>query len=313
MTASTRSATYFGLQADFADQDKARAVILPVPYQSGEKHGRNPKDAAKLAPKAVLEASRDMELFDDELWVEPYKIGIHSASALEIASADEKSEAPFDELTTALSPILAKEKFPIVVGGERPLSLGTLNACRARYDDVSVLMLGANADLCSEPGGNPYAPQATGYALYSALEKPAGEKPSVVQVGVRGVSWQEVAWMEEEQPAINIFWARTQAKWDLNEIVGSLSDNVVLSLDMSVLDPAFMPAVASPEPGGLTWYQLLDLLRLLCVRKNVIAADITGLMPLKSMSAPDYLTAKLIYKLIGYRFALDLGVSKKYL
>ena len=99
----------------------------------------------------------------------------------------------------------------------------------------------------------------------------------------------------------------------LTEIINSLSDNVLLSIDMSVLDPSIMPATNSPEPGGIGWYQLLNLLKVLCVKKNVVAADITGLTPIKGIGAPNYLTAKLIYKLIGYRFAMDLGVSKKYL
>lgn len=301
MPTTTKIENFFGLQAEYAQNDKSRAVLIAAPYENTVK-------GSKDAPKAIMDASQRMELFDDELWIEPYKIGVHTASPVKMAAVDENTETPFSELTGAVKPVVEMDKFPVIIGGERPITLGTLNACQDKYPDLSILMLGAHADLYTEAEGNPFDRSATGFTLYTNLKQPV-----IAQVGVRSVSWQEVAWMEDEQPNINIFWARTQAKWDLTEIINSLSDNVLLSIDMSVLDPSIMPATNSPEPGGIGWYQLLNLLKVLCVKKNVVAADITGLTPIKGIGAPNYLTAKLIYKLIGYRFAMDLGVSKKYL
>lgn len=301
MPTSTKVQNYFGLTAQQAENDNARAVIIPAPYETLAK-------GSKEATKAIFEASQELELFDDELWVEPYKIGIHSQSPLKIETVDNESENPFKELTDAVKSVVEMDRFPVVIGGERSISLGSVNACLDKYSNLSVLMLGGQADLRSEVDGNPYALGTSTYRLHTTLKT-----PNIVQVGTRNISWEEVAWLEKEQPDINIFWARNQAKWDLNEIVGGLSENVLVSIDMSVLDPSIMPAVHHPEPGGWSWYPLLDLLKLVCVRKNVVAAEVTGLTPIKNLTAPNYLAAHLVYKLIGYRFALDLGVSKKYL
>lgn len=301
MPTTIKLQNYFGLTAEQAQIENARALILPVSYESTVK-------GAKDGPKAVFEASQDLELFDDELWVEPYKIGIQSAPTLKVEACDEETENPFSEITSAVKPVIEGDRFPVMVGGERAITIGAVNACTDKYPNLSVLMLGARADLRSEVDGNPHARGTTGYALYTALKN-----QSITQLGVRNVSWQEVAWMEEEQPSINIFWARNQEKWDAAEILAGLSENVYLSIDLSVLDPSIMPATANAEPGGMSWYQLLQILKHLCVKRNVVGADITGLTPIKGMTAPNALTAKLLYKLIGYKFALDLGVSKKYL
>jgi agmatinase len=120
-------------------------------------------------------------------------------------------------------------------------------------------------------------------------------------------------WLENEKPNINIFWARKMNKWNFHEIVNTLSDNVYLTVDVDGLDSSIMPATGTPEPGGLSWLQLCELIKVLCIRKNVVAADIVELAPIENLHAPDFLVAKLLYKIIGYKFALELGVTKKYL
>lgn len=119
--------------------------------------------------------------------------------------------------------------------------------------------------------------------------------------------------MEEEQPNINIFWARNQDKWNFSDIIWGLSDNVYLTIDIDGLDSGIMPATGTPEPGGMTWYQLMELIKQLCIRKNVVGADVVEYAPIPGLHAPSFLCAKLLYKMIGYRFALELGVTKKYL
>ncbi len=292
---------FFGLTAQQAEKENARAVVIPVSCENKHKETRE-------GAKAILEASRNLELFDDELWVEPYKIGIHSAPALKVECPGAESEAPYAEVIEAVKPLLDMDRFGILVGSDRAISLGGVLSCLDKYPDLSVLRLGGQADLRSEVEGNPYDAAASSYQIYTSLKKPL-----MAEVGVRNISWEEVAWLEKEQPKLDIFWARNQHKLDWMDVLNSLGENVYLSIDMSVFDPSIMPAVQQPEPGGLSWYPLLQLLKLLFVRKHVVAADLTGLAPLKGLNAPNHIAAHLLYKLIGYRFALELGVSKKYL
>ena len=301
---SSSAKNYFGLSADYSGRDNSRVAIIPVPYEATTSYGKGTKEG----PKAILEASHQVELFDDELWIEPFKIGVHTTSTVKIEAVGNDSEAPFKELADVVGPLLDGDKFPIIVGGERSISLGGVKGCIEKFPNLSVLQLDAHCDLRASYEGNEYSHASAAFQIYKTLPN-----PRITQVGVRNVSWEEVAWMEEDEPQINIFWARNKAKWDYNEIINTLSDNVYLSINVNVLDSGMMPATGAPEPGGIDWYQLMDIIKQVCVRKNVVCADLTELSPIKGMSAPNFLAAKLLYKLIGYRFALDLGVTKKYL
>ncbi len=295
---------YFGLDEDYSSPENSRVAIVPVPYEATTSYG---KGTAK-APEAVLHASQQVELFDDELWVEPYKIGIQTLAPVQMAPVTLETDKPFQELRDMVSPLIEFGKFPIVIGGEHSLSLGAIAACADRFPDLSVLQIDAHADCRDSYEGNPYSHASVSFHIYKGLPNPL-----ITQVGIRNISSGEVAWMEEEKPNINIFWARQQDKWNFHEIISTLSENVYLTIDIDGLDPSIMPSTGTPEPGGMSWYQLMELVKLLCVRKNVVAADIVELAPIANLHAPDFLVAKLIYKLVGYRFALDLGVTKKYL
>jgi agmatinase len=295
---------YFGISEEYSSQENSRVAIVPVPYEHTVSYGVG----TSLAPDAILEASHQVELFDDELWIEPYKVGIHTAEPVKMEPVDGDTEDPFNELKAAITPIIEFNKFPIIIGGEHSLTLGAVKACIDRYPDLSILQIDAHADCRDSYEGNPYSHASVSYHLYKALPQPL-----ITQVGIRNISSGEVEWMEREKPRINIFWARHQDKWNFNEIINTLSDNVYLTIDIDGLDSGIMPATGTPEPGGMTWYQLMELIKQLCIKKNVVAADIVEFAPIANLHAPNFLVAKLIYKLIGYRYALDLGVSKKYL
>jgi len=301
---STKTQNYFGLSEDYSSREKSRVAIVPIPYETSTSYGKG----AKGGPKAILDASQQVELFDDELWTEPFKIGIHTMQPLELEAVTTESDNAFSTLVETVKPLVDADKFPILLGGEHSLTLGGVKSCLEKYPNLSVLQIAAHSNLRSSYEGNSHSHASVGFQVYKALPKPL-----ITQVGIRNVSWEEVAWMEEEEPNISIFWARNQSKWDIAEIINTLSEDVYLSISMDGLDSGIMPATGAPEPGGLDWYQLMEVIKTLCVRKNVVAADLTELSPLKDMHAPNFLAAKLIYKLIGYRFALDLGVTKKYL
>lgn len=305
MTTSTEEATnYFGLPEQFSSPENSRVTIVPVPYEATVSYGIG----TSKGPEAILEASQQVELFDEELWTEPYKVGIHTAEPVLMDVQNGDTAEPFVQLKQAISPLIEFGKFPIVIGGEHSLTLGAINACVDRYPDLSILQIDAHADCRDQYEGNPYSHASVSYHLYKALPQPI-----ITQVGIRNISSGEVEWMEREKPSINIFWARHQDKWNFQDIVNTLSDNVYLTIDIDGLDPSIMPTTGTPEPGGMTWYQLMELIKQLCIKKNVVAADIVEFAPVEGMHAPSFLCAKLIYKIIGYKFALDLGVSKKYL
>jgi agmatinase len=304
LMSSSNSKNYFGLSEDYSSRDNSRVAIVPVPYEATTSYGKGTKDG----PKAMLEASQQVELFDDELWIEPFKIGIHTMEAVQVEALTSESENAFSGLADSIKPLVHSDKFPILLGGEHSLTLGGVKGCLEKYPNLSVLQLAAHSNLRSSYDGNSHSHASVGFQVYKALSNPA-----MTQVGIRNISWEEVAWMEEEEPNISIFWARNQNKWDVSEIINTLSNDVYLSISVDALDCGIMPATGAPEPGGMDWYQLMEVIKLVCVRKNVVAADITELSPIKGMHAPNFLAAKLLYKLIGYRFALDLGVTKKYL
>lgn len=294
---------FLGLSAKYASSASARVHIIPCPYEHTTSYGKGTANG----PKAILEASQEVELFDDELWTEPFKVGVHTADAVAIDKVEAGESKPFQSLYEVVKPLVDNDKFPLILGGEHSLTLGAVRACAERYKDLSILQVDAHCDLRPSYDGNPFSHASIGYRLYEHLPKPL-----ITQVGIRNVSWQEARWMETESPKINIFWARMQDKWNFNEIVNTLSDNVYLTIDVDGLDSSIMPSTGTPEPGGMNWYQLMELIKHVCVRKNVVGADIVELSPIAGLHAPDFLTAKLAYKLIGYRFALELGVTKKY-
>lgn len=305
MATSTEAATrYFGIEDEYSSQENSRVAIVPVPYEATVSYGHG----TSKGPEAILTASQQVELFDDELWIEPYKVGIYTADAVHIDPVSAETINPFGQLKDAITPLIEFNKFPIILGGEHSLTLGSVKACLDKYPDLSILQIDAHADCRESYEGNPYSHASITYHLYQALPNPL-----VTQVGIRNISAGEVEWMEREKPRINIFWARHQDKWNFQEIVNTLSDNVYLTIDIDGLDAGIMPATGTPEPGGMTWYQTMELIKQLCIKKNVVAADIVEFAPIDNLHGPNFLVAKLMYKLIGYRFALELGVSKKYL
>jgi agmatinase len=305
MTTTTETATrYYGVPDEYASLENARVSIIPVPYEATVSYG----GGTSKGPEAILEASQQVELFDDELWIEPYKVGIHTSEPVEMEPVLGDNPDPFRKLRDAVAPLIEGDKFPIIIGGEHSLTLGSVKACIDKYPDLSILQIDAHADCRDQYDGNPYSHASISYHLYKALPEPL-----ITQVGIRNISSGEVEWMEQEKPRINIFWARHQDKWNFQEIVNTLSDNVYLTIDIDGLDSSIMPATGTPEPGGMTWYQLMELIKQLCIKKTVVGADVVEFAPIATNHAPTFLVAKLIYKLIGYRFALDLGVSKKYL
>jgi agmatinase len=190
---------------------------------------------------------------------------------------------------------MKRDKFPVVLGGEHSITPPVVAAVAEKHPGLSVLQRDAHADLRESYMGTPHN--------HACAMRRSLEFARVTQVGIRSMS------TEEAQAAgsldTTIFYdvsMRSDSRW-IDRVVDTLSDTVYLSIDVDGLDPAIMPATGTPEPGGLSWYEILALLRATVARKKVVACDVVELSPLPGLMAPNFLCAKLVYKILGYRFA----------
>jgi agmatinase len=271
---------------------EARAVILPVPYESTTSWG----GGTRGGPGAILSASRYVELWDQELGLDPSSVGIHTLPALSLSRAG--AEKAMAELEKAYGPILdaAEDRFVITLGGEHAISAPAIRAVAARQEErLTVLQLDAHADLRESFEGTP--------ASHASAMRRVVEVADVVGVGIRGISQEEMEFAEES-PAVSLVFADDMWADDtwMDRALEALSDPVYITFDVDFLDPSFMPSTGTPEPGGGEWYRTLRFLRRVFQERQVVACDVVELAPLPGMPAPDFLAAKLVYKLIGYRF-----------
>ena len=285
---------FAGLEDQYAAYEKARVVVLPVPLERTTTYA---KGTAK-GPCAIIEASRNMETFDEELQVETYqKLGI--ATLEEMDTEEGSLEQILANISTAVLSLLKDGKFPLVLGGEHSLTPACVSAAARKYKDLSVLQIDAHADLRETYQGNP---NSHACALRRSLEIcPA------VQVGIRSLSSEEAAAIPKL--ATKIFWAhdivtRPTQEW-AEEVARTLSPNVYLTIDLDGLDPSIMPATGTPEPGGLTWEQVTGLLRVVARQRTIVGMDVVELRPTPGLHAADFLAAKLIYRTLGYIFCQE--------
>ena len=269
--------------------EDSKAVIFPVPldrttsYVSGTRNG----------PHEILQASSHMELWDEELGVDIHSVGLFTLPEMEFPFG----ELPpvMEEIQRLASEILAHDKFLVTLGGEHSITPPLVAAAAGKYSNLSVLQIDAHADLRDHYMGTPHN--------HACAMRRSLEYARLTQVGIRSMSTEE-AEAAGSLPT-TIFYdvnMRKDPQW-IDRVVDSLTDNVYLTIDVDGLDPAIMPATGTPEPGGLSWYEALALLRATMARRTVVACDVVELSPVPGLVAPNFLCAKLIYKILGYRFA----------
>ena len=276
---------YGYLPEEYLDPENAGIVIIPVAYDGTSTWVKG----ADKGPEAIIEASANMELYDIETDSEVYKRGIFTERLIggEI-STSEMVEAVFDNVKY----YLGKGKFTIVIGGEHSVSIGSVKAHAEKYDDLTILQLDAHTDLRDEYNGSKY-----NHACVMARAK---EVCPIVQVGVRSMDIGEKDFIDSSR----IFFAKDiygKTDW-IEKVIPKLSDNIYITIDLDVFDSSIMPSTGTPEPGGLLWYDVLALLKTVSTKKNVVGFDVVELCPDDRNKAPDFLAAKLIYKLLSYKF-----------
>jgi len=277
---------FLNLPEEFRRFERAQIAILPVPYDATSTWLKG----ADRGPQALLAASAALELYDIETDAEVHRHGIFTDAPITEAGSP---EAMVEATRRRAAELLAQGKFVVTIGGEHSVSVGPVRACAARFGDLSVLQFDAHADLREEFRGSRF-----NHACVMARVR---ELCPIVQVGIRSMDVSEKA-AASGHP---VFFAQEIAGADeswMEEVVNRLSARVYVTIDLDVFDPAIVPSTGTPEPGGLPWYPALRLLRLLAGRREIVAFDIVELCPHAENKAPDFLAAKLLYKILSYRF-----------
>ena len=276
---------YGGLDNEFTAYENARIVILPVPYDGTSTWLKG----ADKGPQAILEASANMELYDIETDSEVYTQGI---ATLEAVTEDQSPEAMSDAVEKQVDAILMDKKFPVLLGGEHSVSIGSIRAFAKHYENFSVLQLDAHSDMRDNYEGSDH-----NHACVMARAK---EMATVAQVGIRSSCIEEKRNIDPDR----IFYAheiKESPTWMYN-VSEKLNDNVYITIDLDVFDPAYMPSTGTPEPDGLTYREVINFLKLINERHNIIGLDIVELCPNEMNKAPDFLASKLIYQLLSMKF-----------
>lgn len=271
--------------------DDSRVVILPVPVERTTSYGAG----TRSGPREILEASSHMELWDEETGADVHDVGIFTLPAMELPFGE--LEPLMEEVRRVAAEVLARDKFLVALGGEHSITPPLVAAAAARYPGLTVLQIDAHADLRRS-----YMGTRDNHAC--AMRRSLDYVTSLTQVGIRSMSTEEA----EAAPGLDtkIFYdfnMRQDPKW-IDRAVDTLGDGpVYITIDVDGMDPAIMPSTGTPEPGGLSWYEILALLRTTITRRNVVAGDVVELSPIPGLLAPNFLCAKLIYKMLCYKYA----------
>ena len=287
MTADHSIPFNFGdIEPPYNDPDNAKISVIPVPYDLTTTY----ISGTSTGPQAIIEASKHMELYDEELLKETYRVGLCTKQPIPVV--EEQPEEMLQLVAKTLAADISTNMLQVFLGGEHSISLAPIQELLKVYPDMSVIQLDAHADLRDTYEGTPYN--------HACIGRRISERCPLVQAGVRSLSKEE-ADFKENSPFLTISafdFKNNKSSWD--GILNALSNDVYLTLDLDVLDPAIMPSVGTPEPGGLDWYEILSFLRILSKNKRIIAFDVVELSPQPTTIAPDFLAAKLTYRIMGY-------------
>ncbi|QXP61230.1 agmatinase [Olleya sp. HaHaR_3_96] len=286
--------TYAGIPEELAKLEKAKIVLIPVPYDGTSTWQKG----ADKGPEAFLDASENMELYDLETGTEVYNQGVYLADAV---TENSSPEAMVDAVHRVTKKYIKKNKFVTIFGGEHSISIGTIRAFNEMFPSLTVLQLDAHADLRKEYEGTTCNHAC---ALYEA-----SQTTNLIQVGIRSMDAIETTVMDKEKT----YFAHEMALDDtwVDSAIDQMTDNVFITIDLDAFDPSIMPSTGTPEPGGLLWYETLEFLKQVFEEKNVVGFDIVELCPNKVDKSSDFLAAKLYYKMLSYKF-LNQGTEDDY-
>lgn len=276
---------YAQIPDEHARLDTSKIVLIPVAFDGTSTWGKG----ADKGPKAFLQASEHMELYDIETESEVYRNGIFLANELgSFSSADEM----VDIVYATTKEFVNRNKFVTLFGGEHSISIGSIRAFNECFKDLTVLHIDAHADLRQTYMGSPFN--------HACAVHEASKTTNLVQVGIRSMDAIEKTFMDEDK----VFFAHEMAadEYWMDNVIDLLGDNVFITFDLDAFDPSIMPSTGTPEPGGLLWYETLEFLKRVFEERNVVGFDIVELCPNEIDKSSDFLAAKLYYKMLSYKF-----------
>jgi len=275
------------LESEAGSPADARAVIIPFGLEASVSYG----GGTAAGPETIISASPQLEFFDEALWAEPYRqFGI---ATLETIRPELPIEAALKQLETIVSDVLAKGKFPLVLGGEHALTPGAVRPFARRYRDLAVLQFDAHADLRDGYLGEKYSHAA---AMRRVLDN---DHVSLVQAGIRAISADEIPFLEQNRRRIATFWGRDKGKWSAADIVEAIGGRpVYLTFDVDAFDASLMPATGTPEPGGFFFEEACEIIDAVAKAAPIVGADVVELAPVSGLHACDFTAAKLVYRIL---------------
>ena len=279
------------LGTDNKSNEKENVVVIPFGLEKTVSYG----EGTNKGPTEIIKASHQVELFDEDLNKEPYKsIGIKTLKPFPIKKNIIDALKQIENINKIL---LAKKKFPLILGGEHSLTPGAIRPFVKKFGKLCLLHFDAHADLRNSYNGNKFSHAS---AIRRCLDSP---NVSVVSFGIRNISSSEISFLQKNKKRIKIFWAKDKSKWNLNQLKKILRNKkVYLTFDVDGLDSSLMPATGTPEPGGLFWNETINIIKTAAQSSDIVGADINELSPIRGFDSYNFLAAKLAYKIIAYSF-----------
>lgn len=282
---------FLAIEYDVSNYKDSKIVILPAPFEATTSYGKGTIDG----PKAILDASHYVEFYDEELDRELcFEKGICTIKALNFLKRKDKSALDF--LYGNVVQLIKDNKFVVTLGGEHTISIATIKAHFDNYKNLSVLHFDAHSDLRHEYEDSKYS-----HACF--MSRVAEFTKNITQVGIRAQCIEESKFIKVNK--IRTFYAyeikdgKYGKNWD-EKVINTLKDNVYVTFDVDYLDPSIMQSTGTPEPNGFFWDETVKLFKKLGKKKNVVGFDVVELAPRRNFPFPDFLTAKLIYKMLNY-------------
>ena len=270
---------------------KEKVIVVPFGLEKTVSYGGGTRNG----PKEIIKASHQVELYDEELNCEPFKkIGIKTLKPFKIEKNVKKALSVMSKIN---QDILEKKLFPMTLGGEHSITPGCIAPFTKKFKNICLLHFDAHADLRDSYNGEKFSHAS---AIRRCLDYP---NVSVISFGIRNISKEEIPFLKRNSKRIKIFWAKDKSKWDLNKFKRLIKNkNVYITFDVDGLDSGIMPATGTPEPGGLFWDETLNILKIAAKNTNIVGADLNELSPIKGFNSYNFLAAKLVYKILSYKF-----------
>ncbi|OGQ35301.1 MAG: agmatinase [Deltaproteobacteria bacterium RIFCSPHIGHO2_12_FULL_43_9] len=280
---------FLDLPPELSTYGSSRVAVLPIPFEKSVSYG----GGASKGPDAIIQASGQVEWYDEEINAEACQVGI--ATAAPVVCKNITGEEAVKEIAKRTSKLISDGKFPVGLGGEHTVTAGCVMGMLKECKDFGVLQLDAHADLRDSYQGDRYSHA-------SVMRRVREFGLPIAAVGIRSLCQEEVEYIKREK--IAVFYDRVVNKdgWPLEGVINALPKRVYITIDVDGFSPSVVPATGTPEPGGLPWYETLSFLKQIFAQKDVIGLDVVELAPIEGLHFADFSMAKLIYKLIGYRF-----------